>query len=387
MAYIRAAMETIGATPLRLLFATSGLTRGGAEGFLVRLVVRLSERGHACSVASFGSEAPLAKPLAAAGIEVVALGKGVLGPSWRLRGWTARFRPDVIQGWMYRGNLAALLTTPFAQNKPALVWSIRQGLNDLRSSPWLTRLSVSAGARLSRRPEAIVYNAESALRQHTAAGFAPARSCVIPNGIDVVMTPRVAGSANATRARLGLPQAAFVVALPARWHPVKNHRGFVRAAGLFARRRPEARFLLAGDGVDPANALLATWLREEGIVDKTLLLGERSDLQELLEIVDVATLASHGEALPNALLEAMAAGVPCVAPGVGDIPELVGTTGVVVRPDDAEALAAGWEKLAAMNAAARRELGEQARRRAADRYDLDRAALAFEMLYLSLAGR
>jgi glycosyltransferase involved in cell wall biosynthesis len=161
----------------------------------------------------------------------------------------------------------------------------------------------------------------------------------------------------------------------------------VRAAGLFARRRPEARFLLAGDGVDPANALLATWLREEGIVDKTLLLGERSDLQELLEIVDVATLASHGEALPNALLEAMAAGVPCVAPGVGDIPELVGTTGVVVRPDDAEALAAGWEKLAAMNAAARRELGEQARRRAADRYDLDRAALAFEMLYLSLAGR
>lgn len=387
MAYIRLAMATIGATSLRLLFVTSGLTRGGAEGFLVRLAVRLSARGHVCAVAPFGSHTPLAEPLVAAGIEVAQLGNGVLRPSLRLVRFARRFRPDVIQGWMYRGNLAALLAASLARRKPALVWSVRQGLNDLASSPWPTRLSMSAGARLSRHPFAIVYNADSAARQHAAAGFTPARSRVIPNGIDVATTPRVAGAAAATRARLGLSVTAFVVALLARWHPVKNHRGFARAAGLFARRRPEARFLLAGAGIDAANATLASWLREEGIADRVLLLGERSDVPELLEAADVATLASHGEALPNALLEAMAAGVPCVAPGVGDIPALIGATGVVVRADDAPALAAGWEQLAAMTDAERRALGERARGRAAERYGLDRAVLAFEALYVEAVGR
>jgi glycosyltransferase involved in cell wall biosynthesis len=380
------AMETIGATPLRLLFVTSGLTRGGAEGFLVRLAVRLSERGHSCAVASFGARSPLAEPLAAAGIEVAELGTGFLLPSLRLARLTARFRPDVIQGWMYRGNLAALLTASLARTKPALVWSVRQGLNDLPTSPWSTRFSVWLGARLSRRPDAIVYNAQSALRQHTAVGFAPARARVIPNGIDVSGAPRIAGSAAATRSRLGLPESSFVVAMPARWHPVKNHRGFVRAAGVFARRRPEARFLMAGHGVDATNSVLASWLSEEGIADRVVPLGERSDLAEILAAVDVVTLASHGEALPNALLEAMAAGVPCVATDVGDIEELIGTTGIVVRRDDANAMAAGWEELAAMTDLERRALGDRARGRVAERYGLDRAVLAFESLYLASTG-
>jgi glycosyltransferase involved in cell wall biosynthesis len=74
-----------------------------------------------------------------------------------------------------------------------------------------------------------------------------------------------------------------------------------------------------------------------------MLLGERSDTSELLASLDVATLASLGEALPNAMLEAMAAGVPCVAPDVGEIAELIGTTGVVVPAGDVDALAAGWD--------------------------------------------
>src|SRR6185369_1126028 len=96
----------------------------------------------------------------------------------------------------------------------------------------------------------------------------------------------------------------------------------------------------------------------------------------------VATLASHGEALPNALLEAMALGTPCVAPDVGDIGALVGDTGIVVAAGDAQALADGWERLAAMSAAERHALGESARQRARDRYGLDRAVSAFEALYL-----
>jgi glycosyltransferase involved in cell wall biosynthesis len=88
-----------------------------------------------------------------------------------------------------------------------------------------------------------------------------------------------------------------------------------------------------------------------------------------------------GEALPNSLLEAMASGVPCVAPDVGDVAELIGSTGEVVAAGDAEALASGWERLAAIGEEKRRSLGDRARARVVDRFSLDRAADDFEALY------
>ena len=371
---------------MRLLFVTSGLTRGGAEGFLVRLATRLATQGHAVGVAAFGSRAPLAPPLEASGVEVVSLGGGALGPMLRLARFARRFRPEALQGWMYRGNLAALAAARLLGRDHPVIWSVRQGLNDLAESPWPTRALIAVCARLSGRPYAIAYNAHSAERQHAAAGFDSARSRVIPNGIDLPATWRDARTRASARLRLGLTDDAFVVVMLARWHPVKNHRGFARAAGLFARWHPQARFLLAGDGIDSANAALVSWLREERIEDRVLLLGERSDVPELLAASDVATLSSVGEALPNALLEAMASGIPCVAPDVGDLAALIATTGRIVPPNDPAALAAGWRAVAAMTPGARAALGDDARARVAARYALDRAVEAFETLYLAAAG-
>jgi glycosyltransferase involved in cell wall biosynthesis len=365
----------------RLLFVTAGLGRGGAEWFLVRLVRRLASRGHDCRVASLGSNGPLAPELASSGIPVIELGRGVVSPSWRLARLARAFRPDVVQGWMYRANLAACLAARAAGSRSALVWSVRQGLNDLAISPWLTRATIAGNARWSRFPFAIVYNAASAARQHEAAGFLADRTRVVPNGIELPPRPPDADARPRIRSTLGLPDGAFVVGFFARWHPVKNHRGFVDAAALFARSRPNARFLLAGAGIDASNRELSSWLEEDGIARGCVLLGERSDVAALLPAVDVATLASMGEALPNSLLEAMAAGVPCVAPDVGDIAELIGATGDVVPAGDALALASGWERVAAMGDAERRSLGDQARARVADRFSLDRAADAFEALY------
>jgi glycosyltransferase involved in cell wall biosynthesis len=364
-----------------LLFVTAGLGRGGAEWFLVRLVRRLASRGHDCAVASLGSSGPLVPELAPSGIPVTELGRGVVSPSWRLARLARAFRPDVVQGWMYRANLAACLAARATGSRPALVWSVRQGLNDLAISPWLTRATIAGNARWSRFPFAIVYNAASSARQHEAVGYLADRTRVVPNGIELPPRPPDGDARLRLRGTLGIPEGAFVVGFFARWHPVKNHRGFADAAALFARKLGNARFVLAGAGIDADNHALSSWLDEAGIAKSCLLLGERSDVLTLLPAVDVATLASLGEALPNSLLEAMAAGVPCVAPDVGDIAELIGTTGEVVRAGDAGALAAGWERLAAMSEEERRSLGDKARARVAERFSLDRAADAFEALY------
>jgi|SoiMethySBSTD1v2_1073268.scaffolds.fasta_scaffold18968_3 glycosyltransferase involved in cell wall biosynthesis len=368
---------------MRLLFVTSGLARGGAEGFLARLTQRLVSRGHACAVASLGSGEPLSPVIAASGVAVTELGRGV-GAAWRLALLARAFQPDVVQGWMYRGNLAARLAARACRVRPTLVWSVRQGLGDLRASPAGTRWVVERNARGSSRPGAIVYNAEDAARQHEAAGFLAEKTRVIPNGIDVAAYAAGEGTRARIRQALGIAPESLVVALFARWHPVKNHGGFARAAGIFARRRTSARFLMAGSGIEPDNATLTEWLDAAAIRDRCLLLGDRADVPDLLAASDVATLASHAEALPNALLEAMAAGVPCVAPALGDIAALLGDTGVLVPADDPEALAGGWERLAAMPEPERRSLGALARARVVERYGIDRAADAYEALYAEL---
>lgn len=372
-------------THRRVLFVTSGLARGGAERFLARLAVALTASGHTCAVASLGQGEPVAATLAERGIPVFELGRSWLRPGWRLARLARSFAPDVVQGWMYRGNLAACWAARAARRRPTLVWSVRQGLGDLETSPAGTRLAVSWNARWSRHPFAIVYNAYDAARQHEAAGFLADRTRVIVNGVDALLLARDEEIRTKTRASLGLAPDHLVTTLLARWHPVKNHRGFAQAAGSFARRRSEARFVLAGDGIDDGNATLCAWLDEAGVRDRCRLLGDRPDVPELLAASDVVTLASHAEALPNALLEAMGAAVPCVAPAVGDIPELIDETGVIVRADDPEALAAGWEQIAALTAADRRALGLRARTRAVDHYGIGRAAAAFEALYAEAA--
>ncbi|HEX4823844.1 MAG TPA: glycosyltransferase [Candidatus Polarisedimenticolaceae bacterium] len=368
----------------RLLFVTSGLARGGAEGFLARLVERLAIGGHACRVVSLGSGEPLAGVLAARGIPVEELGRA----AWRLRGIVRAFQPEVLQGWMYRGNIAAsYVRNAPAKIRPSLVWSVRQGLRDLDTSPWTTRMAVAWGARRSDLPAAIVYNAYDAARQHEAAGYDAERTRVIANGIDVSSYTRNPEVRRKVREALGLPGEAPAIVLFARWHPVKNHRGFVEAAGMLGRSRPDVRFVMAGAGVDRSNVELGSWLDAAGIRDRTRLLGDRSDVPDLLAAADLATLSSHAEALPNALLEAMAAGVPCVAPALGDIPDLIGEAGVLVRPDDPAALADGWERVLALEPAARALLGGEARARASDRFDIDRAAGSFASLYEEVLAR
>ncbi len=113
-------------------------------------------------------------------------------------------------------------------------------------------------------------------------------------------------------------------------------------------------------------------------------LGHRDDVPARLAEADIFVLPSRSEAFPNAVLEAMAAGLPIVASGVGGILELIddGRTGLLVRPGDAEALAERLCVLMEDEALASR-LGAAARNEAHARYSFDRMVSGFEHIYLT----
>jgi glycosyltransferase involved in cell wall biosynthesis len=296
----------------------------------------------------------------------------------RLRAIIRTARPDVVQGWMYHGNVAAVLGSP--KGTP-IVWNVRHSLHSNQGEKYLTRALIRFGPVLSHRVERIVFCSETSARQHFYIGYPAARSLVIPNGVDINEFRPAPEGRHARRADCDLPMVGTLMGHAGRYHPVKNHLGLVRAFSHLANRSPDATLVLAGRDVDSSNEQLLGCIREHRLEGRVLLLGERSDMSRLLPALDFYVSPSHSEAFPVGLLEAMACGVPAVATDVGDSRALVGDAGVMVPAGDDVALSQGMEELLALDESVHHRLRVRARSRVSQNFSLDRMADSYAGLY------
>lgn len=208
---------------------------------------------------------------------------------------------------------------------------------------------------------------------------------MIPNGFDLDAFRPDPESRLAVRRQLEIPEDSLLIGLVARFHPQKDHHNFVQAAGLLHRAMPQVHFLLCGEGITWENPVLGEWIDDAGVESWCHLLGRREDMPKLTAALDIASSSSFGESFPNVVGEAMACGVPCVVTDVGDCAILVGKTGIVVPPNDAGALASAWHQLLEMSHEERRRLGQLARQRIKNKFDLNLVVSRYEDLYKSLA--
>lgn len=375
---------------IRVAHVIPDLAVGGAETALVRLLETLDRARFASSVVTLRDGGALVPRARCAAESIVSLGMRTRLPTpltvARLRAALRDFAPDVVQGWMYHGNLAAWLGTLLLPARPALAWNIRQSLADLTHEPPATRLVIRAGTRLSSQAQAIVYNAHASAAQHARIGFDARRAVVIPNGFDTELFAPSARARATLRAALGLHADAPLAGLIARWDPVKRHDLFLAAVAAAVRAGSDVHAVLAGGGVDRANAALAHAIAACGLEGRAHLLGERDDVARILPALDVLVSASGwAEGFPNVVGEAMACGVPCLVTDTGDCAAIVGDAGVVVRPGDAGALATTLTRLLAMPPPERAAMGARGRVRIAASYRLEGCAARYAALYTELA--
>jgi glycosyltransferase involved in cell wall biosynthesis len=375
---------------IRVLHVITDLALGGAETMLLKLVRRSHPDRFAHAVVSLHSEGTMVPRFREARIEVHSLGMSTsrppVAPLVALRSRLRDFDPDVIQGWMYHGNLAGLVGRWLAASRAALAWNIRQTLYDLGNEKRMTAAVIRAGAMLSRRPAAIVYNSATSAGQHEQLGYEPRSRRLIPNGFDCDAFAPDAQVRARMRAALGFRETDVVVALVTRFHPMKGHRTFIAAAAQVAQAHPEARFLIVGRGVGSPDAGVIDALERAGLKDRAIVLEERHDIAELYNATDIACSSSAwGEGFSNAIGEAMACGVPCVVTDRGDSAAIVADTGIAVAASDPAAMASAIGALVAAGSEGRRTLGEAARRRVQERYSLDAVVAQYESLYEALA--
>lgn len=357
--------------PLKIVHTESSLGWGGQEIRILSEAAGMIRRGHDVQLLC-PPEARIHAEAARFGVPVHALPIG----RKRMRGLTAMVewfrtqRCDVINTHSSTDSWLAALAM-LMLGKPAQIVRTRHisaRVPHNRMTRWL----------YGRAAAKIVTTGDALRRQLIEDnGIQAAKVVSVPTGID---TERfVAGDRLAARAKLGLPAERTLVGIVATLRSWKGHRYLIEAcAGLPA----DVGLLIVGDG--PQREALETMIAVPGLKDRVWMPGNQTDVLPWLQALDVFALPSYAnEGVPQALIQAMLVGLPCVSTPAGSIGELAvhEHTALVVPAQDAAALRDALARLIG-DAGLRARLGAAARGHCAERYSLahmlDRMEAVFE---------
>jgi glycosyltransferase involved in cell wall biosynthesis len=367
-----------------VLHIITGLGSGGAERMLTRIVLAPgAEDSLRHIVVTLMDEGIYGASLRSAGIHVYCLGMRRGAPSvgalWALVRILRRHRPQAIMTWLYHATLMGTIATIFAASSTKrIVWNLRGADMDFAQSSRMTRWVVRGLALLSPLPAIIAVNSRAGLNYHARLGYRSRRWAYLPNGFDLNEWLPDAADRIAIRAEWGFEENAVVVGMAARVDPQKDHPTLLAAAAFLTMTNDRLRYVLIGKDTEklPLPASLE---------NQVLKLGERPDVQKLLRGLDIAVLPSaFGEGLPNFIGEAMASGVPCIVSDVGDAGILVGETGLIIPPRSPEAMSAALIRMIDEGQQGRFRLGQAARARIREGYDLKSAISRYRELLFSV---
>ncbi|MGH9659923.1 MAG: glycosyltransferase, partial [Bryobacteraceae bacterium] len=217
---------------MRVAHVITSLHTGGAETWLYNLLSRMDRR-------RFDPVVIPLRPGGAFGPRIERLGIPVRTGGLRLRGVLRDFRPDLVQAWMYHAHVASIAAAP--AGTPVL-WNIRAASADLHREKLTTAIAIRLNALLSGRPARILCNSRAAADVHRRQlGFRAGRWEIVPNGFDLDRFSPSGEARRSLRAELGLDPNAVLIGMAGRYHPVKDHAGFLRAAAI-VRRSFEVQF-------------------------------------------------------------------------------------------------------------------------------------------------
>jgi glycosyltransferase involved in cell wall biosynthesis len=382
---------------IRVAYLT-GLRAGGSERQIVELAQRLPRDRFQVGIIAFGNRSALFPAAEAAADRLAVLGRAhregparTPAPILALRSARlfARYlravragHYDIVDARLFHGYVLAGLTKPLA-GVPILVAG-RRSLGEFkeRFGPLERGLD-----RLARRvPDVIVANsaavaADTLVREH----LDPTRLRVIRNGLSPAQ-PLAPGERDAIRAGWGFGPDDIVAGAVANYRTVKGLDRLIRVVAGLHTELPALRLVLIGDG--PLRGALEAQAAELGISASVRVNGPEPDARRLVEAFDLVVAASEAEGLPNALLEAAAAGRPIAATAAGGTVEVVedGRTGLLVPVGDEVALAGAVRRLV-QDPELRARLGAAAREHVEATFGMDRMVAEYADLYTELAER
>jgi glycosyltransferase involved in cell wall biosynthesis len=379
---------------LRVAYLPAKLQPGGAEKQMLALGVRLPRERFRVDFISVSGSGEYDEQALAAGLRVHSLGTipppnidVVTRVGWRARKMlryaaVARAaRYDIVDAWLYPADVMAALLRPLT--RMPIVVAGRRNLWDLEGEVGILERSVAALAY--RGVDAVVANSEAVAADTILRGHVdPAKVRVIRNGVELI-EPTNADRRQALRTRFGVNDA-LLIGCVANYRPVKRLDLVIEAFAPLAAEDPTVTLALVGEG--PLRGDLQARISRLGLDSRVRLHGTELDPRSLYAAFDVVVQGSQSEGLPNAMLEAAAAGRPIVATAAGGTGEIVmdGRTGLLVPVCDQIALTSALRRMT-NDPALRDRLGAAARDHVASNFGIDRFVDEFASLYEALAAR
>lgn len=367
----------------KIAFIITGLSRGGAERMLIKILKAISRKEFTPAVFCLTKNLALKPEIEALGIQVYSYNfNSILGMIPSLFSFIRdcrNFVPDILQGWMYHGNILAWVARRFCRAK--LIFGIRASLYDFKFERSLTRGIIRLGAFLSKSSDKIIYVSSVARTQHEDIGYAE-QGITLANGFELDKFNPDQQLRQEYRDRFQISDEIIIIGYFARFHILKGHYDLIQAFAQIHRKYSKTRLILAGMGIDESNSKINQVLRDKKLDQAVLLLGELSNPENVLPALDIFVSPSHQEGFPNVVGEAMACGVPCVVTDVGDSALAVGETGYVVPPMEPRALAAAICQM--IEDPLRQAKGGQARERIETEFSLSAIVKKYEDVYQNI---
>jgi L-malate glycosyltransferase len=375
------------ARPSRNVFyLVDSLNIGGTETQAVELALRMAARGHRITLGCLKAQGPLIKRLHESNVEVAEFypsgGIDSAGGVYQLLrlSWHLRERKyDIVHTHDLWSNLMGVPAARLA-GVPAIVSSRR----DLGHLDWYEGKRRNWLRRIQNLSHVILTNSGS-IRDALISDddFASEKLRVIHNGIDVEKFRRHAEHEGL------FPQAGAgkLIVLVGNMHSeVKGHSCLIASVPAVIAEFPLTRFVLVGDG--ELRKKFEQEVEALGVSESFIFLGRRDDVPEILASCDIAVLPSLAEGLPNAVLEYMAAGLPCIVSSVGGNAELVedGITGLLVPAQDSAALAMAILNLL-RNSGLAQQIARNGREFIERNFSFERLVEQVEQLYAELLQR
>lgn len=365
----------------RVAFVITELEVGGAERCLTNLVLGLNRSIFDPVVYSLwprpaSDQAEFVEKLEAAGIPVRFVG---LRSAWQIQRGVRQLnrylreqQPELIQTFLFHANVIGAYSG-WRLKVPHIV----QGMRVADRSAWRMMMERTTARWVDR---VVCVSQSVATFARSEAGIEDRKLCVIPNGIDM---SAFSSQHSIDVAPPGLPSGRRMITVVGRLHPQKGIDRLLQIAPRFLQAVPDADLVIVGQG--PEEGALRQLAESTNILSRVHFLGWRGDVPQILRYSSLLVLPSRWEGMPNAVLEAMAAGLPVVATEVEGLSELLGAAAALqLVPLEDDGLLADRIATLLQDPRQAQELGRLNRVRVESDFSLKRMVQSYEQLYCEL---
>jgi glycosyltransferase involved in cell wall biosynthesis len=333
---------------LHLIIFHPNLNTGGAETQIINLINGLAIKNYSVTLALYEvGEISYLKSILNKNIEIVNLQKkkyGYLGLIFNFLKLLNTNSNAILYSFLSSQNVIALLLGSLSKNRK-IIWGNRISSFPKGQFGFKGRISIFLEKILSPRVDLIISNSKSGDEIQKKIGFKPKNKTIIMNGIDTLKYSPKDNLRKKFRNELATDKNEIIIGLVCRIVEWKGIETFIQAAKKISEKRENITFVCVGSG----NKSLFSFYKSLTLSfpsNKFIWLGEKSNISEILNGLDILTSVSYyGEGFPNIIGEGMSVGVPIVATNVGDNSFVLKDSGIIIRPKNDSELVNAWLKI------------------------------------------